>query len=174
MPRKKKHQIVDESISVLQPEIEPLTEPTIEPELATTPLDESVDPESCNRNYLTATIQSAQTSMSDLFETQAQLAGTQIADKVFDQLEDAFVSRLQQRLQPFVDSLLPEIRESHVELQQRTKTRVERRQAAFTRIRQIATLISDECRLSLPSHEPTGNLLGFASWDVSEGTVNHD
>jgi nitrogenase subunit NifH len=108
--------------------------------------------------------------LTGLFEAQAQLAGTQIADKVFDSLEEAFVTRLQHRLQPFVDTLLPEIRDSHAQLQKRTVTRLERRQSTLDRFKQIATLITDECRLTLPTNETTGNLLGFASWDVA----NHD
>jgi hypothetical protein len=180
MPRKKKVETTTaEPISVLKPEIE-TEEQESESAIAIEELAESVseseidsqfegngalDLESCSRDYLTATLQSAQASMTDLFEAQAQLAGTQIADKVFDSLEDAFVSRLQQRLQPFVDVLLPEIRDGHAQLRDRTAARVERRQSAFDRIKQIATLVSDECRLSLPNGEPTGNLLGFASWE---------
>jgi hypothetical protein len=167
MPRKKKEQQIDEPISVLHPEeeqtedaiaVEELVESVAKPE-------ENIDPELCSRNYVTASLQSAQSSLTDLFEAQAQLAGTQIADRVFDQLEEAFVNRLQQRLQPFVDTLLPDIRDSHAQLQERTTARVERRLSAFDRIKQIATLVTDECRLSLPSNEPTGNLLGFASWE---------
>lgn len=177
MPRKKKvetERMTDEPISVLKPEteeqesesaiaIEELVEPVVEPE-------RNIDPESCSRNYLTASLQSAQSSITGLFEAQAQLAGTQIADKVFDQLEEAFVNRLQERLQPFIETLLPDIKDSHAEIQQRTTARLERRHSAFDRIKQIATLITDECRLTLPTNETTGNLLGFASWDVA----NHD
>ncbi len=166
MPRKKKTE-AGEPTSVLQPETEAelINPPTIEQSL----IEPELEPESCSRNFLTATIQTAQTSISDLFEAQAQLAGTEIADKVFDSLEEAFVNRLQQRLQPFVSTLLPEIRDSHAELKQHTTARIERRLSAFDRLKQIATLVTDECRLSLPNGELTGNLLGFASWDV-----NHD
>lgn len=175
MPRKKKTE-QDEPISVLQSDTltealtEPINEPSINP--IDQPTNEAMEAESYPRDYLAASIRTAQASMSTLFETQAALAGTQIADKVFDQLEEAFVNRLQQRLQPFVDTLLPEIKDSSAELQQRTAARVERRLSAFDRIRQIATLITDECRLSLPSNEPTGNLLGFASWEPVEQKEN--
>ena len=166
MPRKKRETITEsEPISVLQPESESdevTTEQAIE--------QPHIDSESCNRNYLTASLQSVQASISQLFEKQCEIAGTQAADAVFDTFESAFISRLEERLQPFVDVLVPEIRDSHAQLQERTITRVERRLSAFDRIKQIATLVSDECRLSLPNGELTGNLLGFASWDAT----NHD
>jgi hypothetical protein len=180
MPRKKKTETTnDEPTSILQPESEieeqeteiaiAVPEPDEQPESS-----EVLDPESCSRNYLTASLNSTTKSIAGLFETQAQLAGTQIADKVFDSLEEAFVSRLQERLQPFVDTLLPDIKESHAELQQRTAARVERRITAFDRIKQIATLVTDECRMALPSGEPTGNLLGFASWDTNYDRQEND
>jgi hypothetical protein len=115
-------------------------------------------------------LQSAQTSLTGLFEAQAQLVGTQIADQVFDSLEEAFVTRIQHRLQPFIDTLLPEIRDSHTQLQKRTVARLERRQSTLERLKEIGKLVSDECRLSLPNGELTGNVLGFASWDAT----NHD
>jgi nitrogenase subunit NifH len=161
MPRRKKD--LNEPASVLQPDLN--IEQTLD-----RPIESEQEPELCSRNYLAASLQSAETLLTGLFEAQAQLAGTQIADKVFDSLEEAFVTRLQHRLQPFVDTLLPEIRDSHAQLQKRTVTRLERRQSTLDRFKQIATLITDECRLTLPTNETTGNLLGFASWDVA----NHD
>jgi vacuolar-type H+-ATPase subunit I/STV1 len=181
MPRKKKLEMTtDEPISVLQPEterqsedaiaqsavpeaiaIEELVEPIAE-------LEQNIDPESCSRNYLTASLQSAQSSITGLFEAQAQLAGTQIADRVFDQLEEAFVNRLQERLQPFVDTLLPDIKDSHTEIQQRNTARVERRQSAFDRIKQIAATITDECKL-LPPVVAVGE---FVTWEPIETKEN--
>lgn len=175
MPRKKKTE-QGEPISVSQSdlELEPLTEPDIEPihEPTEKPIDKPVGGESFSRDYMTASLQLAQASMTDLFEAQAQLAGIELADKVFDVLEESFVTHLQQRLQPFVDTLLPEIRESHTQIKERTTARLERRQGVLDRLKQIATLVTDECRLSLPNNEPTGNLLGFASWEPVEQKEN--
>ena len=156
---------MSEPISVLQPELE---SDKVTSEQAIEQPEPDQEPESCNRSYLLASLLSVQSSTSLLLEKQSEIAGTQAADAVFDAFEIAFISRLEERLEPFVDVLVPEIRDSHAQLQeQRTITRVERRLSAIDRIKQIATLVSDECRLSLPNGEPTGDLLGFASWDVN-------
>jgi hypothetical protein len=172
MPRKKKVETTTaEPISVLKPEIkiEGLeSESAIAVEEANTQPDEVLDPESCSRNYLTASLQSATESITGLFEAQAQLAGTQIADRVFDQLEEAFVTRLQERLQPFVDTLLPDIRDSHTQLQERTTARVERRQGVFDRLKQITATITDECKL-LPPVVAVGE---FVNWEPLETKEN--
>jgi hypothetical protein len=171
VPRKKTQQ--DEPISVLRPDIESIDEPTEKPVNQT--VDEPVEAESCSHDYLTASLQAATQSIGQLFEKQCEIAGVQAADAAFDSFESAFVNHLQARLKPFVNTLLPEIRESHTQLKERTIARAERRISGFDRIKQIATLISDECRLSLPSNEPTGNLLGFATWDVNnDGGNDHE
>jgi hypothetical protein len=99
--------------------------------------------------------------MGKLFESQAQLAGIELADKVFDQLEEAFVNRLEERLQPFIDVVLPQIQETSRELKQSSTARLERRQGAFDRLKQISSLITDECRL-LPPVVAVGE---FVSWE---------
>jgi len=174
MPRKKKTEMTtDEPISVLQPEMDikvPETESAIALEELVESVakpEENIDPESCSRNYLTASLQSAQSSITGLFEAQAQMAGAQIADKVFDQLEEAFVNRLQQRLQPFVDTLLPEIKDTHTQLQERTTARVERRLSAFDRLKQIAATITDECKL-LPPVVAVGEFVNWEPIEVKE------
>lgn len=132
-----------------------------------TALEQQTEPQSNPREYLAASLTSAQATIAQLFEKQAELRGAEVADTVFDAFESAFISRLEQRLQPFVDVVLPQIQDTHVVLRERTTARVERRQSAFDRLKQIATLVTDEC-MSLPSGELTGNLLGFASWDVPD------
>jgi hypothetical protein len=157
MPRKKRETIAEsEPISVLQPESES-NEVTSEQAIE----QPHIDPESCNRNYLTASLQSVQASVSQLFAKQCQISGTQAADAAFDAFEIAFISRLEERLQPFVDVLVPEIRDSHAQLQERTITRVERRLSAFDRLKQITGIITDECKL-LPPVVAVGE---FVTWE---------
>jgi hypothetical protein len=152
MPRKKKTE--HEPISVLQPhfEVEPLTEPDLESidepteKPVNQPLDEPVEAES-NRDYMTASVQLAQASMTDLFEAQGQLAGIELADTLFDQLEESFVNHLQKRLEVFVDVLLPEIKDTRTQIKERTTPRIERRQGVLDRIKKLAATVTDECRL---------------------------
>lgn len=174
MPRKKKEQQVDEPISVLQPEIE--GEQSVELEIKTEPMNSpiteppdelAIDPSSCSRDFLAATLQSAQASISQLFEKQAELAGTQAADTAFDAFESAFISRLEQRLQPFVDVVLPQIQDTHTELKEHTTARVERRQSAFDRLKQIAATVTDECKL-LPPVVAVGEFVNWEPIEVKE------
>ncbi len=157
MPRKKRETITEsEPISVLQPESESdevTTEQAIE--------QPHIDSESCNRNYLTASLLSTQASISQLFEKQCEIAGTQAADAVFDRFEASFLARIEERLQPFVDTLLPEIKDSHTQLQQRTTARLERRLSAFDRLKQITGIITNECKL-LPPVVAVGE---FVTWE---------
>jgi hypothetical protein len=169
MPRKKQIK-TDERISVLQPdlEIEPiveLNEPTEKP--IEQFIDEPVEPKSCPRDYLAASLQATTESIGELFEKQAELQGTQIADAIFDRFESAFISRLEQRLQPFMDVVLPQIQENHVVLKERTTARVERRLSAFDRLKQIAATITDECKL-LPPVVAVGEFVNWEPIEVKE------
>jgi len=159
MPRKKKQ---DEPTSVLQPE-----EITI-----TTEQGQSIEPDqepvSCNRAYLLASLQSVQESISQLFEKQSELAGTQTADTIFDAFEAAFISRLEERLQPFVDLLVPEIRDGQAQLRDRNTKRKERRLSAFDRLKQIAVTVTDECKV-LPPVVAVGE---FVTWEPIENKEN--
>ncbi|WP_414588991.1 hypothetical protein [Scytonema sp. PCC 10023] len=170
MPRKKREAIPEsEPISVLHGPVEPEVETElINPPITEPPDELAIDPEYCARDFLTATLQSAQASISQLFEKQAELTGTQAADAVFDAFESAFISRLEARLQPFVDVLVPEIRDSHAQLQERTTARVERRLSAFDRLKQIAAIVTDECRL-LPPVTAVGE---FVTWEPIEAKEN--
>jgi hypothetical protein len=151
MPRKKKD--LNEPASVLQPDLD--IEQFVEPDQ---------QPESCNRNYLTASLQSVQASISQLFEKQSELAGTQTADTIFDAFESAFISRLEQRLQPFVDVVLPQIQDASIQMKERTTARTDRRLSAFQRLQQIASKVNDDCRLMLPGGEVS--VVGeFVHWE---------
>ncbi len=169
MPRKKREAIPEtEPISVLQEPVEPSIELTDPPTVEQLPIEPELDPEYCARDFLTTTLQSAQASVAQLFEKQCELAGTQAADTAFDAFESAFISRLEQRLQPFVDVVLPQIQDTHTEVQERTTARVERRQSAFDRLKQIAATITDECKL-LPPVVAVGE---FVSWEPIEVKEN--
>lgn len=120
--------------------------------------------ESTPRDFLTASVEVAIASTGQLFTTQAKLQGVEIADTVFDAFESAFISRLEERLQPFLDVVLPQIQETSVKLVERTTARVERRKSAFDRLKQIAATVTDECRL-LPPITAVGE---FVSWEEIE------
>jgi hypothetical protein len=184
MPRKKK-EITDNELTTqlqntfeserqdqspqLSSAVEELAQPVTEPQLierqdpGTIPVTEPLI-EACPRNFLAASLQSATKSAETLFTKQAQLSGSQIADKVFDSFEEAFLNRLEQRLEPFVSVLIPQIQETSAELKQSTTARLERRQGAFDRLKQIASLITDECRLLPPVH----TVGEFIAWDEIE------
>jgi len=165
MPRKKREAIPEsEPISVLQGPVEPSIELTDPPTVEQLPIEPELDPEYCARDFLTASVESAQASIAQLFEKQAELRGAEVADTVFDAFESAFISRLEQRLQPFVDVLIPEIKDTHTQLKERTTARVERRQSAFDRLKQIAATVTDECKL-LPSVVAVGE---FVNWEPIE------
>lgn len=170
MPRKKREAIPEtEPISVfkgpVEPEIE--TEP-MNPPITEPPDESAIEPEYCARDFLTASVESAQASVCQLFEKQAELTGTQVADSVFDAFETAFVSRIEQRLQPFMDVLIPEIKDTQTQLQERTTARVERRQSAFDRLKQIAATVTDECKL-LPPVVAVGE---FVTWEPIQTKEN--
>jgi hypothetical protein len=184
MPRKKRQELTDvtptatEDISQSERqdqsqefpvEIEELAKPDTEPETdqlqSPGETSEETLTEAHLRDFLGASVEVAIASVGQLLKTQAELQGADIADQVFDKFEGAFINRLEERLQPFTDVLIPQLQETSRELKQRSTARVERRLSAFNRLKQIASLVSDECQLSLPSGEPTGNLLGFASWE---------
>jgi hypothetical protein len=176
MPRKKKVETTDEPISVLQPEMETegqesghaiaVEELELEPEQipTTATTTESLEAESCSRDFLTASLQSTTASISHLFEKQAELQGTQAADAFFDSFESAFINRIEKRLEPFINVFVPEIKDSHTQLKERTTARLERRQSVFDRLKQITSAITDECKLLLPSNEVT--VIGeFINWE---------
>jgi hypothetical protein len=162
MPRKKK---TDDLISVLaQPEFE------IESQTEST-TDIHPNFESIPRDFLAASLESATTSIGQLFEKQAQLSGSEVADTVFDAFESAFISRLEQRLEPFLTVLIPEIKDTHTQLKQRATARIERRLSAFDRLKQIAATVTDECRLMLPAGEVS--VVGeFVSWEPIQQREN--
>jgi hypothetical protein len=153
----------------LQSEVAGLAESNVEPAIedyqapGATPAVESLI-ESCPRDFLTASVEVAIASTGQLFTTQAELQGVEIADTVFDAFESAFISRLEERLQPFLDVVLPQIQETSVKLVERTTARVERRKSAFDRLKQIAATVTDECRL-LPPITAVGE---FVSWEEIE------
>lgn len=126
------------------------------------------EPEFCNRAYLLASLQSVQASISQLFEKQSEIAGTQTADTIFDAFESAFISRLEERLQPFLDVLVPEIRDGQAQLRDRNTKRKERRLSAFDRLKQIAVTVTDECKL-LPPVVAVGE---FVTWEPIENKEN--
>lgn len=159
MPRRKK--LEQEPISV---------QPESEVELQSIP-ETSLEAESIPRDFLAASLESATESISQLFEKEAELSGLEVADIVFDAFESSFISRLEQRLQPFVDVVLPQIQDTSTELKQRTTTRLERRLSAFDRLKQIAIKVSDDCKLLLPSGEIS--VVGeFVSWEPIQQKEN--
>jgi hypothetical protein len=200
MPRRKKELLEDvtpdqsqvtnqpetqEQQTELQSEVAELVEPNFEPKLEQLPSPSTttapgsnatileVSPElveSSPRDFLAASLESATASIQQLFATQAELNGSQVADAVFDKFEAAFINRLEERLTPFVDVVLPNIRETQTQLQQGSTTRLERRQGAFERLKQIASLISDECRL-LPPVTAVGE---FVTWNEIEPTQQQE
>jgi hypothetical protein len=152
MPRKKKDP--SEPASVLQPDlnVEQTLEP-IEPD--------QQQPESCNRSHLLAFLLSVQSSTSLLLEKQSEIAGTQSADAVFDAFEIAFTNQLEARLQPFMDVVLPQIKDGQTQLADRATERKGRQLRGFDRLRQIAATITDECKL-LPPVVAVGE---FLTWE---------
>lgn len=153
MPRKKK---IDE------PEIKSQAEATT---------DIYSDFESVPRDFLAASLDSATTSIGQLFEKQAELSGSEVADTVFDAFESVFISRLEQRLESFANVLIPEIKDTHTQLKQRVAARIERRISAFDRLKQIAATVTDECRLMLPASEVS--VVGeFVTWEPVEQKEN--
>ena len=178
MPRKKK--ITEETINELSTQQQDIVEP--ESENKQTELSNSVEElaepnsepksENTQTEYAVASLQTAQDTISQLLLKQGELRGIDAADQAWDSFEQGFVNRTEQRFQGFVDSLVPELSQSFTVLQDRATARQDRRQTAFSRLKQIASLVTDECKLLLPNNEPVGNLLGFASWDVREDSTN--
>lgn len=148
----------------LSDSFEKLVEPNSEPQ----PENTQTEYANCasQQHFAIASLQTAQSAISQLLQKQGELRGIDAADQAWDSFEQGFVNRTEQRFQGFVDSLVPELRQSFTALQDRAIARQDKRQTVFSRLKQIASLVTDECKLLLPSNEPVGNLLGFASWDV--------
>jgi hypothetical protein len=175
MPRTKKKELLLD-VTPTQPESENRPEGQDQPQELQSAAQELAQPvlemttEACPRDFLATSLESATNSVEQLFTKQAELTGSQIADAVFDKFEAAFINRLEERLQPFVDVVLPNIRETQTQLQQGSTMRLKRRQGAFERLKQIASLISDECRL-LPPVTAVGE---FVTWNEIEPTQQQE